>query len=155
MPTDPKARGSNPFGPPTIAVTALMSYGPIRKTAAGQPAAAAGIQAVDGSGHREPNRVIAGPLRPGVARVRTIRRGEPLVLATLMFGLVGCTESTAPPTTTMPAAAPATTVAATGPVAAAMMDDPTLASTATTPAGAQPRLASDPAQLADDLVADE
>jgi membrane-bound lytic murein transglycosylase B len=72
-----------------------------------------------------------------------------------MFALVGCTESTAPATTTMVAASTATTVAATGPVTAAMMDEPTVAATATAPAGAQPRLASEPAQLADDLVADE
>lgn len=52
-------------------------------------------------------------------------------------------------------AASTATIVATGPVSAAMMDEPTLAATATTPAGAQPRLASDPAQLADDLVADE
>jgi membrane-bound lytic murein transglycosylase B len=72
-----------------------------------------------------------------------------------MFALVGCTESTAPATTTMVAASSATTVAATGPVTAAMMDAPTVAATAPAPAGAQPRLASEPAQLADDLVADE
>jgi len=101
------------------------------------------------------NRVVAAPLRSAVARVRTIRRGALLVLATIMFALVGCSESTAPPTTTMVAASTATTVAATGPVSAAVMDEPTLAATATTPAGAQPRLASDPAQLADGLVADE
>jgi hypothetical protein len=68
--------------------------------------------------------------------IRTLRRGAPLVLATIMFGLVGCTESTAAPTTTM---------------VPASVDD----AAAATPAGAQPRLASDPAQLADDLVADE
>ena len=47
-----------------------------------------------------------------------------LVLGTIMFALVGCTE-------------------------------PTVAAAPSTPAGAQPQLASDPAQLADDLVADE
>ena len=36
-----------------------------------------------------------------------------------------------------------------------MLDETTVASDATTPVGAQPRLASDPAQLANDLVADE
>jgi membrane-bound lytic murein transglycosylase B len=55
----------------------------------------------------------------------------------------------------MVAAPTATTVAATGPVGAAMMDEPTVAATASAPAGAQPRLASEPARLADDLVADE
>ena len=77
----------------------------------------------------------------------SLLRGGPLVLATIMFALVGCTESTTPPTATKPAA--------TGPVSAAMTAEPTLAATAATPAGAQPRLASDPAQLADNLVADE
>lgn len=64
-----------------------------------------------------------------------------LVLATTMCALVGCTQSTqsAPP--------PATTVAAPATVRATMMDETT--------AGAQPTIASDPAQLADDLVADE
>ena len=86
-----------------------------------------------------PSRLVAAPLR----------RGAPLVLATIMLAVLGCTntESTAPPTATM--------VPATGPVSAAMMDEPMLTATAATPAGAQPRLASDPAQLADDLVADE
>jgi membrane-bound lytic murein transglycosylase B len=49
------------------------------------------------------------------------------------------------------AASTATTVAAT----AVASTTPTAAATASTPGGAQPRLASDPAQLADDLVADE
>ena len=72
-----------------------------------------------------------------------------LVLATITFAVLGCAnaESTAPPTATM--------VPATGPVGAAMVDDPQLTAAAATPAGAQPRLALDPAQLADDLVADE
>ena len=60
----------------------------------------------------------------------------PLVLGTILFALVGCTESTVAAT---PLAPTTTTV------------DPA----ASTPGGAQPRLASDPAQLADDLVADE
>ena len=55
-----------------------------------------------------------------------------------------------------PATGPtATTVPANGPVGTAMMDDSTVATAADGPAGAQPRLAVDPAQLADDLVADE
>ena len=72
-----------------------------------------------------------------------------LVLATITFAVLGCAnaESTAPPTATM--------VPATGPVGAAMVDDPQLTAAAATAAGAQPRLALDPAQLADDLVADE
>ena len=59
-----------------------------------------------------------------------IRRGAPVILAAIALGLVGCTESAAVLTATTVAAAPA-------------------------PAGAQPVLASDSAQLADDLVADE
>ena len=97
------------------------------------------------------NRLVAAPLRPAVASVRTIRRAAPLVLGTIMFALVGCSQSTAPPTTPAVAATTATTVAAT----ALATTTTTVAATASTPGGAQPRLASDPAQLADDLVADE
>jgi Transglycosylase SLT domain len=128
------------------------------RLAAGQPAALKLIATIDGSelvNTVSGNRVVADRLWPAAACVRTTRRGAPLVLATIMFALVGCSESTAPATTTMVAASTATTEAGTGPVRAAMMDEPTRAATATTPAGAQPRLASDPAQLADDLVADE
>jgi membrane-bound lytic murein transglycosylase B len=71
-------------------------------------------------------------------------RGAPLVLAMIMFALAGCTEPKAPPTTITVAGSTATTLTATGPARAAII-----------PAGAQPRLASDPTQLADDLVADE
>jgi membrane-bound lytic murein transglycosylase B len=69
-----------------------------------------------------------------------------------MLALVGCTEPTAPPTTTAVAASAATTVAAT---ALASTTTTVAAATPGTPEGAQPQLASDPAQLADDLVADE
>jgi membrane-bound lytic murein transglycosylase B len=77
-----------------------------------------------------------------------IRCAAPLVLGAIMFAPVGCTGSTAPPTPAK-AASTATTVAAT-PLAS-----PTIAAAPGAPEGAQPRLASDPAQLADDLVADE
>ena len=60
-----------------------------------------------------------------------------LVIATAVFGGVGCSKSTAAPALT---------------IVPAPMDDPVVAATQ---AGAQPRLASDPAQLVDDLVADE
>jgi membrane-bound lytic murein transglycosylase B len=60
-----------------------------------------------------------------------------------MFALAGCTEPTPPATKTVASSA-ATALPAIGPATAAVI-----------PAGAQPRLASDPAQLADDLVADE
>jgi membrane-bound lytic murein transglycosylase B len=64
----------------------------------------------------------------------------------IVLALAACTAPTAPP--------PTTTVATTGPAGAAMMDEPSPSAIAP-PAGAQPRLASDPTQLADDLVADE
>lgn len=67
----------------------------------------------------------------------------PLVAAMVMAALAGCAKAEAP------VAAP--TVVAAAPVPATMLDEATTA----TPTGAQPRLASDPAQLADDLVADE
>jgi membrane-bound lytic murein transglycosylase B len=60
-----------------------------------------------------------------------------LVIATALIGGVGCSQSTAAPGI---------------PVVPAPRDDPAAAAT---PPGAQPRLAADPAQLADDLVADE
>jgi membrane-bound lytic murein transglycosylase B len=47
------------------------------------------------------------------------------------------------------------TVAANGRFGATMMDDSTVATAGDSPAGAQPQLAVDPVQLADDLVADE
>jgi soluble lytic murein transglycosylase-like protein len=46
-------------------------------------------------------------------------------------------------------------MAATGQQRAAMLDEPTAPTTDGAPAGARPPLAADPAQLADDLVADE
>jgi membrane-bound lytic murein transglycosylase B len=95
------------------------------------------------------SRVIASPLGRAVAGVRTIRRAAPLVLGTIMFALVGCTESTGPPTSASMAASNAPTVAAT-PLAST-----TAPAAPRPPEGAQPRLASDPAQVADDLVADE
>jgi hypothetical protein len=47
------------------------------------------------------------------------------------------------------------TMPANGRVGATMMDDSTVATAGDSPAGAQPQLAVDPVQLADDLVADE
>jgi membrane-bound lytic murein transglycosylase B len=72
-----------------------------------------------------------------------------LIVATSMCALLGCTHS-APSTPPSP-----TTMAAPATVRANMMDDPTSPDAATTAAGAQPKIASDPAQLADDMVADE
>jgi membrane-bound lytic murein transglycosylase B len=99
----------------------------------------------------EPNTLsrdrIVAALKWRAFSVRAIGRGTPLVLAVIVFSLTGCTH---PPTTRVAGPIP-TKVAAKGPAKAAPMDD----SSATVPAGAQPRLASDPTQLADDLVADE
>ena len=72
-------------------------------------------------------------------RVGVLRRGAPVIVAVIALGLVGCTESTAVLTATTVAAAPA----------------PAVPDEAAAPPGARPVLASDPAQLADDLVADE
>ena len=73
-----------------------------------------------------------------VASVRAGWRAAPLVLGATMFLLVGCATSSGRPTTT--------------PVASTTL---TVAASPNTPEGGQPRLASDPAQLGDDLVTDE
>lgn len=72
---------------------------------------------------------------------RALRRGGLWALTLIVCAAVGCSHSTATPTTTAPPTAEAA--------------DPTDTATPATPIGAQPRLASDPAQIADDLVADE
>jgi hypothetical protein len=92
--------------------------------------------------------------RNRVVAVR-LRRGAPLVLATILFAVVGCSGSTRPPITTAVAGSTAVAVPANGRVGATMMDDSTVATAGDRPAGAQPQLAVDPVQLADDLVADE
>lgn len=68
-----------------------------------------------------------------------------MLLVSVVLLLGGCTHATAPPQTKGTAATPSAAVAT------------ALASTAppNTPEGAQPRLAAEPAQMADDLVADE
>ncbi|WP_156688368.1 lytic transglycosylase domain-containing protein [Mycobacterium sp. Marseille-P9652] len=69
-----------------------------------------------------------------------------LALAAVLLAVAGCAQSTphaAKPGPTSPATAPA------APLTKAVPAD------ASAPGGAQPRLASDPVQLADDLVADE
>lgn len=75
------------------------------------------------------------------------RRAAPLALAAIMVALAGCSAS-------HPTSAPG---AVTPTSAAAPPASPTrvMPADAGTPGGAQPLLASDPAQLADDLVADE
>jgi membrane-bound lytic murein transglycosylase B len=80
-------------------------------------------------------------------RVVTVRRAGPLLLAAVLCSLVGCSESPSPRITP--------TTAASGPSHVTVMDDPTVAARGNAPAGAHPQLAADPAQLADDLVADE
>ncbi|WP_156749870.1 lytic transglycosylase domain-containing protein [Mycobacterium sp. E1747] len=72
------------------------------------------------------------------------RAVAPPALAAVVFALVGCSVSTAKPVAT------SATTAAAAPVASR-----TVAAAPNPPLGAQPQLASDPAQLADDLVADE
>lgn len=87
-----------------------------------------------------------GADRPAAASVRAMRRTVTLVLGTIMLALAGCT---APRPSAAVSASPATTFVAT-PLASR-----TLAAAPRLPEGAQPQLASDPAQLANDLVADE
>jgi membrane-bound lytic murein transglycosylase B len=82
------------------------------------------------------------------------RRGVPLVLATIVFAATGCSGST-PPGATSAAGSTAMTVTSTGRADATMLDESTVNTAADSPPGAQPRLAAEPAQLADELVADE
>jgi Transglycosylase SLT domain len=80
--------------------------------------------------------------------VNTVRAAAS-VLGAIVVALAGCAHSTVSPTTR---AATASTAAI---AAAAPLATRTLAAAPSPPRGAQPQLASDPAQLADDLVADE
>jgi membrane-bound lytic murein transglycosylase B len=82
------------------------------------------------------DRLVAAPLRPAIAGV----------VGATVFALIGCTDSA--PTASRAASPSTATTAAARAVAPATMMVPA-------PEGAQPRLAADPAQLADDLVADE
>jgi membrane-bound lytic murein transglycosylase B len=82
------------------------------------------------------NHVAASWLGLAVARVRAIPCATALVLGAIVFALVGSAEPTAA-------------------AAAGLASTTMLADAPSTPDGAQPRLASDPAQLSDDLVADE
>ncbi|OYN75802.1 lytic transglycosylase domain-containing protein [Mycolicibacterium sphagni] len=70
-----------------------------------------------------------------------------LVPATVLIAVTACAPTSSPTASTSTAHSPAASVPATP------MDSTT--EPAADPAGAQPRLASDPVQLADDLVADE
>ena len=82
--------------------------------------------------------------------VSPLRRGLALMLIAALFAMLGCSRST-PPGDAASVARPTTT---TVPGRATMMDE-TPPGPANAPAGAQPRLAADPAQVADDLVADD
>jgi len=77
------------------------------------------------------------------------KRGTSLALAAVGLALAGCTHNTPAPTAS-PAPTAALSTAPSAPPTVAPLDDETAK-----PSGAQPVLASDPAQLADDLVADE
>lgn len=79
-----------------------------------------------------------------VSRHRPV--AAPLVFAAIALALAGCAAS-------RPSAAPGP--ATTAPVAATPVVSRTLAAAPKPPEGAQPPLAADPGQLADDLVADE
>ncbi|CQD04241.1 transglycosylase [Mycobacterium europaeum] len=87
--------------------------------------------------------------RDRVANTRTVRHAAPMLLGVAMVALVGCSAPTAKPTATAVTAVPASTAVAT-PLASR-----TVPAAPTPPLGAQPQLATDPGQLADDLVADE
>ena len=71
-----------------------------------------------------------------------------LVLGSIVFALAGCAHPTAPPTAAVTSATAVT-------ASATPLASTTVAAAPSPPLGAQPTLASDPAQLADDLVADE
>ncbi len=77
------------------------------------------------------------------------------MLASVLFTLPGCSKSTPPDIATPAAASTPATMTASGPVDATTLDQTPVAGSASTPAGAQPRLAADPAELASGLVADE
>jgi hypothetical protein len=82
-----------------------------------------------------------------VRRVTASLRRSPIVLVAVVFALAGCSQSATSPVATTPTAS--------GSVVATKLDETTVASAQNAPQGAQPRLASEPATLADDLVADE
>jgi len=77
------------------------------------------------------------------------KQGTSLALAAIGLALAGCTHNTPAPTAS-PAPTAAVSAAPSAPSTVAPLDDETAK-----PSGAQPVLASDPAQLAEDLVADE
>jgi soluble lytic murein transglycosylase-like protein len=86
------------------------------------------------------NRLDATRLRSAVVSIRTIRAATPLLVVTIMVALVGCSESNRSLTTSTSTAA----AIALPPAQPRVASDPQ-----------KRQLASDPAHLADDLVADE
>lgn len=84
--------------------------------------------------------------------VRVVARRYPAVVlgAALLCAAVGCVAPTTPSSAPGASAPTGTTTAA-----ATALASTTLAAAPRMPEGAQPQLASDPAQLADDMVADE
>src|SRR6201999_2105976 len=127
--------GANPFNVVRGAHGKVSGYTRCRPARPGPQTISRNRREVSTLSH---NRVDATVLRSAVASIGTIRRATLLLVVTIMFALVGCSESTRPSTTTM-----ATATATTRPPA-----QPRLASDP-----AQWRLASDPARLAEDLVA--
>lgn len=106
-----------------------MSDGSMRKT----------VHGIDGSDPVSRERVVS---------IRIMRRTAPMMLGAVVFALVGCSASTAKPIAGSVASQASTAVAT-------PLVSRTVAEAPNPPLGAQPQLAADPAQVADDLVADE
>lgn len=87
---------------------------------------------------------------PNAARPGAIRCSTLLFVATIVFVSAGCSEPTGPSVATTEVATAPPSVTASSPAAA-----PPPAQLQLESGNAQPRLAPEPAQLADDLVADE
>lgn len=105
-----------------------------------------GQQCENGHGNLRPSRKVTTVSQHRAAAAllgRTVG-----ILAAIVFAPTGCAHSSAP-TTRAASASTATTVSAT------VLATRTVPAAPPVHAGAQPALASDPAQLADDLVADE
>lgn len=84
-----------------------------------------------------------------VRRNPTVAATAPVFLGAITLLVVGCSSPTVKPNATAMTASTAATAGA------APLASRTVAAAPNPPLGAQPQLASDPAQLADDLVADE
>lgn len=102
------------------------------------------------AGPREPGRKSPEVNTLSHRRLDVLRSATPLLFATFLLALVGCSESGGETSNTTTEAVAATTPSPPQPL-------PTSDPTQPRPASdrAQPQLASDPARLADDLVADE